>query len=280
MKFEKYHGAGNDFVVVDSRVGERNWASLASEMCERHFGVGSDGLIVVGQTVDHMPTMRMFNPDGSESEACGNGLRCFVKYVVDHSIVSGDEFDVDTLGGRRSVTALRTDGGSVDAAEVSMGVPIFVPADVPVQVPEREGPVLGLLLTVRDVPVTVNVVSIGNPHAVTFVTDDVSTYPLCQRGPAVEKHAVFPSRVNFEVARVLGREDIEARVWERGAGETLACGSGACAIAVTSRLLGYCDDVVRIHLPGGVLTVTWSGGTSEVLLRGPVKQVFVGDWPD
>ena len=159
-----------------------------------------------------------------------------------------------------------------------MGVPIFTPADIPVQGPEPRGPVLGLRLAVGDVSMEVNVVSMGNPHAVTFVMDAVSAYPLREVGPVVQKHNAFPARVNFEVARVLGRGEIEARVWERGADETLACGSGACAIAVVSHLLGYSDDVVRIHLPGGVLTVTWTGEENEVLLRGPVKQVFAGEW--
>ncbi len=280
MRFVKYHGAGNDFVVVDARFAEHDWATVATQMCERRRGVGSDGIILVAPPTESVPVMKMFNPDGSEAEACGNGLRCFVRYVVDSGIVDATAFDVDTLGGRRHVTVLGAADGVQDAAEVSMGRPIFEPAQVPVHVLDGGVPVLGLLLAVGDVPVEVNVVSMGNPHAVTFIKDDVALYPLSEVGPLMEKHEAFPSRVNFEIAKVIGRGDIEARVWERGAGETLACGSGACAIAVMAHLLGYCDDMVRIHLPGGVLTVTWNGEDNEVLLRGPVKRVFAGEWPE
>jgi len=260
MKFTKYHGAGNDFVVVDARASELAWSALAPRLCDRHFGVGADGAILVMPTTGSVPKMRMFNPDGSEAEACGNGLRCFVKFVLDHGLVNADVFDVETLGGTRHAAAVRDEHGNVNAGQ--------------------KGPVLGLDVSVGERSVSVNLVSMGNPHAVAFITDDVADYPLRTVGPAMETHDVFPARVNFEVARVLGRRDIEARVWERGAGETLACGSGACAIAVAARLLGYCDREVSVHLPGGVLAVTLPEGDEDVLLRGPVEQVFAGDWPD
>jgi len=280
MRFAKCHGAGNDFIVVDARRLNLPWAERARKMSDRHFGVGSDGIILVAPSSGSTLSMRMFNPDGSEAEACGNGLRCFAKYVVDHGIATGDSFDVETLGGTRRVTALRGKDGVVREAEVSMGAPRFEPGEIPVHVSGRQGPVLGYELVVGDNWIPVNLVSMGNPHAVTFVAEDVATYPLVGIGPLVEHHTLFPARTNFEVARVTGRHDVEARVWERGAGETLACGSGACAIAVAAGLLGFCDAAVRVHLPGGVLTVTWPGGTEEVMLRGPAEQVFVGEWPD
>lgn len=280
MRFIKYHGAGNDFVVVDARASQLEWSLLASKLCDRHFGVGADGTILVAPSTGPALKMRMFNPDGSEAEACGNGLRCFVKFVVEHGLAETAVFDVETLGGTRHVTALRDEKGSVSAAEVSMGVPRFEPAEIPARLPGRKGPVHGLSISAGGLEVSVSLVSMGNPHAVAFVTEDVGSYPLRTVGPAMETDEVFPARVNFEVARVVGRQDIEARVWERGAGETLACGSGACAIAVAARLLGYCDRQVSVHLPGGVLAVTLPEGDEDILLRGPVEQVFVGDWPD
>jgi len=280
MEFAKCHGAGNDFVVIDARSLNLPWAERARKMCDRHFGVGSDGIILVTTGAGASLAMRMFNPDGSEAEACGNGLRCFAKYVVDRGIASSDSFNVETLGGTRRVKALRGKDGVVREVEVSMGVPRFEPGEIPAHVAGRQGPILNHELVVGDTWMPVSLVSMGNPHAVTFVSDGVAAYPLGATGPLVERHSLFPARVNFEVARVMGRRDIEARVWERGAGETLACGSGACAIAVVAGLLGASESPVRIHLPGGVLTVSWPGGGEEVVLRGPAEQVFVGEWPD
>ncbi len=280
MKFAKCHGAGNDFVVVDARALDRPWADLAREVCHRRYGVGSDGVILVVKGRESGLGMRMFNPDGSESEACGNGLRCFAKYAVDHGLTPSTRFPVETLGGIREAEVLLGSDGFVEEVEVSMGAPRFAPGQIPALVDGEPGPVLGLDLPVGDRVIPLSLVSMGNPHAVTFVTDNVDDYPLSVIGPAVELHPVFPARVNFEVAQVLNRGDIRARVWERGAGETLACGSGACAIAVAAQLLGYCDCCVRVHLPGGTLNITWCGDEAEVRLRGPAAQVFVGDWPD
>jgi diaminopimelate epimerase len=280
MRFAKCHGAGNDFVVVDARALDKRWDELARKMCDRHFGVGSDGLVLVlpSQTADLR--MRMFNPDGSEAEACGNGLRCFVKYAFDQKLAGTPDFRVETQSGVRSVRVFLDAAGMVTEAEVGMGVPRFAPEEIPAQVVGHAAPVLELKLSVLDRAIPVSLVSMGNPHAVTFLTESVTAYPLDRIGPAIEHHATFPARVNFEIAHVQGRHDIQARVWERGTGETLACGSGACAIVVAAQLLGRCDPVVRVHLPGGVLTVTWDGTGSEAILRGPAQQVFNGDWPD
>lgn len=280
MRFTKCHGAGNDFVVIDARTIKLPWDSTARQICDRHYGVGSDGIILVTSGQGSNLGMRMFNPDGSEAEACGNGLRCFTKYVVDHGLVTGNRFLVDTLGGTREVKAYAGADGTVDEVEAGMGCPSFEAHQIPVLLSGQATPMLSMELRVLDVTIPVSLVSMGNPHAVTFVTDDVAAYPLERVGPAVEHHRLFPSRVNFEVAQVVTREEVKARVWERGAAETLACGSGACAIAVTGQLLGYVGSSVRVHLPGGKLTTTWRGQGTEVRLRGPVTQVFVGDWPD
>ena len=280
MKFTKCHGAGNDFVVIDARSLDLPWDDLARKMCDRHFGVGSDGIILVADSRDADLRMRMFNPDGSEAEACGNGLRCFVKYAVDHGLVTVPEFAVETGCGVRHVRVSAVSHNRVTEAQVGMGAPCFSPDEIPVSVAGLEQPILALKLFAFDRTIPVSLVSMGNPHAVAFLEESVGEFPLGSVGPAMEHHEVFPARINFEIARVLGRHDIEARVWERGAGETLACGSGACAIAVAAQLLGHCDPGVHVHLPGGVLTITWQGPGHEVLLRGPVQQVFTGEWPD
>ncbi len=280
MRFSKCHGAGNDFVVIDTRSLTRRWDELARAMSDRHFGVGSDGLILVCESDRADLRMRMFNPDGSEAEACGNGLRCFTKYVVDHGLVTSPGFSVETAGGIRHVRAFVDAANTVHEAEAGMGVPRFAPEEIPALLPDVPGPVTGLRLSVSASTVDLTLVSMGNPHAVCFIGEDPSRYPLDRIGPAVEHHALFPARINFEVARVIGRHEIEARVWERGAGETLACGSGACAISVAAQLLGYCDPGISIRLPGGILYVDWKGPGAEVFLRGPAQHVFDGEWPD
>jgi diaminopimelate epimerase len=280
MDFVKCHGAGNDFVVIDARALNLTWSDIAKRMCDRHFGVGADGVILVADSVRAALQMRMFNPDGSESEACGNGLRCFVKYAVDHRMVQSKRFDVETVAGIRHVTAFMDDGNQVTEAEVGMGVPRFEPEEIPAHVAGEGTPLVNVELAVLDRRLPVSLVSLGNPHAVAFLDEDIDGFPLGEIGPAVEHHEVFPNRINFEIARITGRHDVEARVWERGAGETLACGSGACAIAVAAQLLGRCDPGVNVHLPGGVLTITWRGPGHEVLLKGPAQQVYTGHWPD
>jgi diaminopimelate epimerase len=279
MRFTKCHGAGNDFVVVDARNMELPWSDVAKRVCDRHYGVGSDGIILIMPSSSADLRMRMFNPDGSEAEACGNGLRCFVKYAFDRAITQKLTFTVETLGGIRNVAAFPDETGCVIEAELSMGAPRLEPAEIPVDLPDAAGPILEHPVDTAERTIPLSMVSMGNPHAVAFIDSEVADYPLHTIGPTLEHHPVFPARVNFEVAHVLGRGDISARVWERGAGETLACGSGACAIAVAARLLDRCDETVRIHLPGGILTITWPGGDAEVLLRGPVAEVFTGDWP-
>ena len=280
MRFTKCHGAGNDFIVIDARSIDRRWDQLAKRMCDRHFGVGSDGIILIGNSSDADLRMRMFNPDGSEAEACGNGLRCFVKYAVDNGLARASSFHVETKAGIRRVTAFAADSNQVTEVEVAMGVPRFAPDEIPACVREHTLPILNLQLDVLHRTIGVSLISMGNPHAVNFLDEDVRSFPLETMGPAMEHHAVFPAKVNFEIARVVGRHDVEARVWERGAGETLACGSGACAIAVAAQLKGFCDQGVRVHLPGGVLTITWKGPEHEVLLKGPAQSVFTGEWPD
>ena len=273
VKFAKMQATGNDFVVIEAGE-ERNWPDLARAMCDRHFGVGSDGLILVVSSKAAELGMQMFNPDGSEAEACGNGLRCVAKYALERGLAgAGRQFRVETLDGVRKVKAVEK------GIQVDMGAPRFKPEEIPMQVEDKVDIIIDYPVTVEDEKLLVTCLSMGNPHAVLFAPEEVTEFPLAIVGPQVENHPIFPNRVNFEIADVLGRNKVRARVWERGAGETLSCGSGACAIAVASRLHGQVDSHVDIILPGGALTVDWDGA-GEVMLSGPAELVFWGEWPD
>jgi len=287
MRFSKLQATGNDFILVDGRAMATEWSRLAQVMCDRHFGVGADGLMLVQNSTSADLKMRLFNSDGSEAEVSGNGLRCFARYAIEKGLagdmVPGAEpgnlcLSIETLSGVRKVVAHMA-GGRVSRMEVNMGPPRFRPEEIPVKVKVDIIPILNYPLSIGRRKLPLCLLSMGNPHAVTFVSKPVADFPLAEIGPKVEMHAMFPQRTNFEVARVVSRTKIEARVWERGVGETLACGSGASAIAVTARLLDYVDKDVDIMLAGGSLTVCWDG-VGEVLLSGPVEEVFVGEWPE
>ena len=287
MRFSKLQATGNDFILVDARIKTAEWPRLAQAMCDRHFGVGADGLMLVQNSTSADLKMRLFNSDGSEAEVSGNGLGCFAKYAIEQGLVGnlplgaepGDlRLSVETLSGVRKVEAC-VSGNKVSRVEVNMGSPRFQPEQIPAQIKVDIIPVLNYPLAIDGRELTLCLVSMGNPHAVTFLSQAVADFPLDEIGPKVAMHPVFPQRTNFEVARVLNRRKIEARVWERGVGETLACGSGASAIAVTARLLDYADDEVDIILAGGPLTVSWDG-VGEVFLSGPVEEVFAGEWPE
>jgi diaminopimelate epimerase len=277
MKFVKMHGTGNDFVLVEAQGDERDWPRLAQAMCDRHFGIGADGLILVLPSSRADVRMRMFNPDGSEAEMCGNGLRCIVKYAVEGGLARprAGRIDVETPAG---VLAAETfgDGRRVERVRVGMGVPRFAPAEIPVLV-EAKPPIVDLPLEVAGHELRLTCVSMGNPHAVHFLDGPVAAFPLEEVGPLVENHALFPQRVNFEVAHVLAGDRIEARVWERGAGPTLACGSGASATVVAARVQSRVGERVDITLPGGTLAVDWDG-RGEVYLTGPAERAFAGEW--
>ena len=296
MKFTKMHGAGNDYVFVDGRDGERDWPALSIAMSDRHLGVGSDGVIVLQSADDADIRMSMFNADGSQGEMCGNGIRCFVRFAIDNGAVPADRspITVETLAGVLEV-APGWDGDELTHASVSMGEPILEPAKVPVSAPGA-GPVLDYPLTVGGCSFNLTFVSMGNPHAVAFIDEPVDEVPLHELGPLVENHPIFPNRVNFEIVNVVSETALTARVWERGSGLTRACGTGACAIAVAARLHGLTGDDAHPHpslppargkgqkewvtvaLPGGELTVRWPGH-GEVILNGPVAKVYEGTWP-
>ena len=275
MKFSKLQATGNDFILVNAMNMERNWAELAQDICQHHFGIGADGLILVQDSTIADLKMRIFNPDGSEAEVCGNGLRCFAKYVIEKG-VSGYQLSVETLAGIRKVKAYMS-GNEVNRVEVNMGMPQFQPEQIPFKAEVDIIPILNYPLVINGKKLSLSLLSMGNPHAVSFSSQSITDFPLAEIGPKVERHHMFPQRTNFGIARVLSKEEIEARVWERGVGETLACGSGACAVAVAAQLLDYVGEHVDIILKGGILTVSWDRA-GEVLLAGPVKEVFRGEW--
>ena len=248
-------------------------------MSDRHKGIGADGLIILLPSNVADMRMRMFNADGSESEMCGNGIRCFVRFALGEKAIGavGDIVKVETAVGVLSVTPM-WEGGQMTRASVDMGSPRLRPADIPLALTGDE-PVKDYALSFGDTRVEVTTVSMGNPHAVTFLQQDVAEFPLHEVGPHVEVHPLFPNRVNFEIVNVLGRARLRVRVWERGSGLTQACGTGACAAVVAARLHDHVDDQVDVELPGGVLRVTWPGQGS-VILEGPIAKVFEGVWPD
>lgn len=284
MNFTKVQGAGNDFILVEATTLDQNWSNMAVAMCDRHYGIGGDGLLLLLPSDVADFRMRVFNPDGSEAEACGNGLRCFAKYVMGMGLVTAkaDHISVETKAGISGVRLHKT-GNRMSTIQVGMGAPKFSAGDIPVTIESAASavdikPILDYPLTIDGDELPMSFVSMGNPHAVYFCQYPVANFPLFQTGPKVEQHRMFPNRINFEVARVIDRQQVEARVWERGVGETLACGSGACAIAVIAQLHGYTDSEVNIRLPGGILNVE-RDGAGEVFLSGPAEIVFKGEWP-
>ena len=280
MKFTKMHGAGNDYALIDAREVTADWPSLARAMCNRRLGIGSDGILLVLPSSSAHVRMRMFNPDGSEAEMCGNGIRCLAKYVLERDIVNRDvdPIEVETMTGIRALNPVWSDG-EVIRARVAMGEPELRPDRIPVSLAENacDGPVLDYPLAVEGMELRLTFVSMGNPHAVAFIDTPVEEFPLHRVGPVVEHHNLFPNHVNLSIANVESPGGISARVWERGAGGTMACGTGACAIAVASRLHGYTGEEVDITLPGGALSVAWDG-SGQVYLEGPIEEVFQGEW--
>ncbi len=274
LEFTKMHGAGNDFVVLDGTGAELPpLEDLARRLCDRHFGIGADQLLVVrpSRTADFR--MDIYNPNGSQVEMCANGIRALFKYVRDRGLSSADEIGVETLSG-----VVRPRWAGPGLVTVDMGRPILEPAKIPTRLGAGDGPVLDAPLEVDGEEVAVSCVSMGNPHAVVFV-GDLDAAPVASLGAAIEHHPAFPNRVNVEFATLRDRRRIRQRTWERGTGETLACGSGACAVAVVSMLRGIAEREVTIELRGGELGIAWADPDASVLMTGPAEEVFTGRVP-
>ncbi|MGI9430685.1 MAG: diaminopimelate epimerase [Myxococcota bacterium] len=278
LDFTKMHGAGNDFVVLDGlRDTLPPLEPIAARIADRNFGVGFDQMLVVREaTGDADFRMEIFNADGSQVEMCANGIRCFFKYLRDAGHTDAEAVRVETLSG---VVVPRWAGGDEREARiiVDMGPPVLAPAKIPTTLGDAsgDGPVLDVPLDVGGQTLTVSAVSMGNPHCITIV-GDVDAFPVAKLGPLMESHAAFPNRVNVEFVEVVNRRHLKQRTFERGTGETLACGSGACAVAVSAMLRGAVDPVVKIELRGGELEIAWEGGGSSVFMTGPAATVFTG----
>jgi len=274
LRFTKMHGAGNDFVVLDGlRDTLPELGPLAARLCDRHFGIGADQLLVVRPSDAADFRMEIWNADGSQVEMCANGIRCFYKYLRDQGHTSADVVGVETLAG--VVYPARAGEGRV---RVEMGRPILAPAKIPTSLGAGEGPLLDAPLVLDGERLAVSCVSMGNPHAVLEVGDP-DTAPVERLGPRIEHHPAFPNRVNVEFASAVGRRRIRQRTWERGTGETLACGSGACAVAVVFMLKGAVERCVEVELRGGELLIEWPDAASPVWMTGPAAEVYTGSFP-
>ena len=275
LKFTKMHGCGNCYLYFncfEQQIDDP--AALAVELSDIHFGVGSDGIILICPSDKADARMRMFNADGSEGKMCGNGIRCVGKYLYEHGLVGGrTEITVDTLSGVKTLR-LTVENGEVTGVRVNMGAPILEPAQIPARF--DESPAVRVPLIIDEKLYRVTAVSMGNPHCVTFLKEDVDSLDLEKLGPKFEHHPAFPERVNTEFLNVVGENELKMRVWERGSGETWACGTGACASAVASVLCGLCDrsKPILLHLRGGDLTIEYA--EDAVYMTGPAANVFEG----
>jgi diaminopimelate epimerase len=271
------HGAGNDFVVLDGIREELPPVEpLAERLLDRNFGIGGDQLLVVRRSPTADFRMEIFNPDGSQVEMCANGIRAFYKYLRDHHHTDSDEIGVETLSG-----VVRPRWAGEGRVTVDMGRPILEPAKIPTTLGAGDGPVIDVPLAVEGwdgAALVVSSASMGNPHVVVPV-DDPDRFPVELLGPKIEHHAAFPNRVNVEFVTPVSRTRIRQRTWERGTGETLACGSGACAAAVVSMLRGVVDRSVDVELRGGTLQIAWADDDAHVLMTGPAAEVFSGRIP-
>jgi diaminopimelate epimerase len=277
LRFTKMHGAGNDYVYVDcfaQRLPDR-LPELARQISDRRFGVGGDGLILIRPSDVADARMQMFNADGSEAEMCGNGIRCVAKYVYDHGICRQRELRIETGAGVLEIE-VEVQGDKVIRARVDMGEPILEAAKIPTRL--SGDPVVNQPLDVEGVTLPVTCVSMGNPHCVTFV-DEATDELVLGLGPRIETDARFPARVNVEFIEVLSKSEVKQRTWERGSGETWACGTGASAVCVAGVLTGQTDRRILNHLRGGDLELEWNEQDNHVYMTGPAAEVFSGDWP-
>lgn len=286
LSFTKMHGLGNDFIIVDNRKGlYRKLKHVSKKLCDRRFGIGADQLLVISKSKKADFKMKIYNADGSEVEMCGNGIRCVSQYIWERNLSRSPVLSIETRAG------IIQPQKSGDDIKVDMGRPSLDPKKIPVLIGKNHGPstaprskrgisrvfdpVINHPLLVGKTKFRVTCVSMGNPHTV-IVAKDIDSVPLEKVGPLLENHRLFPNRTNVEFIQILDRKNIKMRVWERGAGETMACGTGACASAVASFFLGLTDRRVKTHLPGGPLNINWSILDGHVYMTGPAVKVFDG----
>lgn len=278
MKFTKMQGCGNDYVYVNGfteKLSPEEKPEIVRSLSDRHFGIGGDGVIFINPAEEADFEMEMYNADGSRSEMCGNGIRCVGKYVYDNGHTDKERVRIETLAGILTL-GLHVSGGKVEAVTVDMGVPRLAPRDIPVGDPGSD--FINRSLRVRGRVWNVTAVSMGNPHAVVF-THGIGKLNLPELGPLFEHHPLFPRRTNAEFVEVIDRNTLSMRVWERGAGETLACGTGACASVVAAVLTGNADRKVHMKLLGGTLDIEWDEASGHVFMTGGAVTVFTGEYP-
>lgn len=275
MRFTKMHGLGNDYVYVNCfKEVVENPAEVSRKVSDRHFGIGSDGLILIKPSDKADFRMDMYNADGSQAEMCGNGIRCVGKYVYDYGLTDKEHVSVETLAGIKYLD-FQIEGGKVAMVTVDMGAPELTAEKVPVVSDNEQVINENILVDGKEWAMTC--VSMGNPHCIVFIEEPVKDFPLEKIGPQFENHERFPKRVNTEFIEVLDRKTANMRVWERGSGETMACGTGACASAVAAVLCGHMDDEITLHLLGGDLMIRWDREQNKVYMTGPATVVFDGD---
>jgi diaminopimelate epimerase len=277
IEFSKLNGQGNDFILIDSFTDNVELSSMQiATMCNRHFGIGADGMILVKRSGSSDFYMDYYNQDGSKAEMCGNGIRCMSKFIHDMKLSTRDKFSIGTLAGEK-IIELDLFKGYVKNIKVDMGPPIFNPEDIPVAL--KGGEVFDHRLNTPERGFLINCISMGNPHCIVYLeeNDDIEKIPLNIWGPLLEEHSFFPNKTNVEFVKVLSDSAIIMRVWERGVGETLACGTGACAAAVSAlKLEKITGPAVKVKVPGGVLNIIWKGDSSSVFLEGEAEHSFDG----
>ncbi|SFB37250.1 diaminopimelate epimerase [Cohnella sp. OV330] len=274
MQFTKMHGLGNDFIVVHGEPSlPADAAERAVKLCNRYFGIGADGLVYILPSERADFKMRIINSDGSEAEQCGNAIRCVAKYVYDNRLIDREAITIETLGAGVQPVQLEVEGGLVRRVRVDMGEPILNGLDVPTTIDAN--PVIGQSVEIDGREFKFTAVSMGNPHAVIYV-DDAVGFDLAKWGPKLETHPLFPRKINVEFAKVNSAEQVDMRVWERGAGPTLACGTGACATLVSSVLNGLTGRSATISLAGGDLFIEWNEDNNRVYMTGPAEAVYTG----
>lgn len=279
MNFTKMHGTGNDFIMINAfkeRINEKDYSSIAQKMCDRHFGIGADGLILALPSQKEDIRMRIFNADGSEAEMCGNGIRCFALFVTNEGLISTNKFSIETLAGKIVPKIIELTDNTKALVKVDMGMPFLAAKDIPVSL-SGEGPFLKQIMQLEGNNIEYTPIGMGNPHCIIFV-DNITNTMINQTGPAIENNTkLFPKKTNVEFVKIISRTKAEMRVWERGSGETLACGTGTCATVVAGILNGYLDNEVTVKLLGGELVINWIQGSS-VFMTGPSEVVFTGKY--
>lgn len=275
LNFTKMTGLGNDYIYINCMNGEKlkNIPEMTRKLSDRHIGIGADGVILIDKPSDLNSDckMRIFNSDGSEAEMCGNGIMCVAKFIHDKGLSTKDKLVIETLAGTKKVKLIENNG-ECNEAIVDMGEPIFQDTNIPYNVYEAFNKDLDL--NVEEEKIRVTVVSMGNPHAVTFV-ENLENIDIEKYGQEIENNPIFPNRTNVEFVQIIDKNNVKMRVWERGVGETCACGTGACAAAVASGLNGYTDENVTVKLPGGVLKIEW-GKDNHIYMQGPANTIFEG----